>query len=136
MNNSRLEDLIFMFTYITGYPKDTAEKLILSTKTGMAVKEKQAAVWYEQQTENLYQIARELKKMALASDVIEMFTVSNIVSSLNALLNEKKAQTLNTSAIILQQKPALKQIQRKQLKQEHKQQLLIKFRNMLDLREV
>ena len=125
-----------MFTYITGYSELAAEQLILSTKTGNAVKEKNASVWYEQQTENLYQIAKELRETEQISDVIDRFTVENIVCALEALLQEQRLSGYESLPTILQSKPFLKQIQRKQLKQDRKQQLQAKYRNLLDLREV
>ena len=136
MDNSRLQDLIFMFSYITKYPENRAKELILMTKTGTAIKEKQAAVWYEQQTENLYLIAKELADISIEPDISMLFTVSSISDAFHALLSQKEMSAHKELSTIIRSQTELKQAYRKQLKQSRKEQLQDQYKNLLDLRGI
>lgn len=73
--NHRIEELSILFSKITGLDKKESQKIILSTDTGKAIQDNNELVLYEQSTDNLYQIGKELND--------NRFTVEKIVEVYN-----------------------------------------------------
>lgn len=134
--NERLNELTFMFSYVTGMSSQEAEKLILSTNTGKAIKRKNKAVLYEQQTDNLYRIAQELKEDHSCTELAGVFTVENIVQALMELVEKNKERHLTTSNMKFDKKPMLKALQRKQQKAEYKNLLQNRRQNRINVRRI
>ena len=72
----RINELIQLFCKITNMNYNGAKNIILSTSEGKAILDGNESVLYEQVTENLYQIGRELND--------NRFTVENIVKAYNS----------------------------------------------------
>lgn len=134
--NERLNELTFMFSYVTGMSSQEAEKLILSTNTGKAIKRKNKAVLYEQQTDNLYQIAQELKANHAYPEIEDVFTVENIVQALIKLIGKNKERQVTTDNVKFDKKPTLKVLQRKQQKVEYKKLLQNRKQNRINVRRM
>lgn len=85
MANKRLDQLIYMFSDITGKTPDESKKIILLTDTGKAVNTHNMTVMYEQETANLYSIGMELRKISEYSQLGQLFSTENIIASMNKL---------------------------------------------------
>lgn len=90
MKNERLEQLISMFTSISGVSNDVASNLILSTKTGMDIKEGNKAVLYDQQSSNLLSIVHELNTKSVNVQITSKFTRVNIQNAMIDLYRLEK----------------------------------------------
>lgn len=96
LGNERLEDLIYMFSFITGMENKEAKAFILSTETGKAVLNGVVSVLYEQHTSNMEEIIMELKKLNAPNDITQLFTIDNIYHAMQGLwdYDNKKRQSL------------------------------------------
>ena len=74
-----------MFADITGKSKDESERIIRETATGKAILAEDETVIYEQQTENLYCIAQELKEIGNQEDVVVRLSNENIIKAMKKL---------------------------------------------------
>lgn len=129
MYNERLEDLIFMVEQITGLSHHESKQLILTTRTGKALQNKNQAILYEQQTENLYQIAQDLKIQNNFIDAEAIFTVDSIVSAFEALLKYRA----NTNDI--HEHSLLKFSGTRELKIRQKKRYMAAQKQMLQLKQ-
>ena len=77
--NKRIRQLAFMIRAITEIELEEAERIILSTEIGKDILAGNITVLYEQQTENLAEIADELKEKGSYRNVAEQLTFKNIV---------------------------------------------------------
>ena len=128
VDSKRMRQLVHMFSEITGEPQEESLRIIMETETGKAVARNNAAVLYEQQTENLYGIVMELRDMdryrALAADVTSEKIAHAMKKSGEAQMREK-ADT----------DPAVLQIARHpERKTEEKKALMEKQRKMLGIK--
>lgn len=85
MKQKRMRQLIWMFSDITGVPPGDARQIILLTETGKAVMDDDPAVLFEQQTENIYEIALELEQMPSYAALSSLFSTEKIVSAMKRL---------------------------------------------------
>lgn len=123
MKNRRMQQLVNMFSDISGVSEKEAEKIILKTETGKAVLENNDTVLYEQQTENIYSIAMELSQIAEYSEFARLFSVEKIVESM------KKNRSNETPKVCFDgdKSPMIK----KKTANDNKKELFIKQRKML-----
>lgn len=77
--NKRIRQLAFMIRAITKIELEEAERIILSTEIGKDILAGNITVLYEQQTENIAEIADELKEKGSYRNVAEQLTFKNIV---------------------------------------------------------
>lgn len=123
MKNRRMQQLVNMFSDISGVSEKEAEEIILKTDTGKAVLDNNETVLYEQQTENLYSIAMELFQISEYSELAKMFSVENIVDSM------KRNRSNETVKVCFDgdQSPKIKE----KIENDSKKELFIKQRKML-----
>ena len=123
MKNRRMQQLVNMFSDISGVSEKEAEEIILKTDTGKAVLDNNETVLYEQQTENLYSIAMELFQISEYSELAKMFSVENIVDSM------KRNRSNETVKVCFDgdQSPKIKE----KIENDIKKELFIKQRKML-----
>lgn len=123
MKNRRMQQLVNMFSDISGVSEKEAEEIILKTDTGKAVLDNNETVLYEQQTENLYSIAMELFQISEYSELAKMFSVENIVDSM------KRNRSNETVKVCFDgdQSPKIKE----KIANDSKKELFIKQRKML-----
>lgn len=81
----RINQLVSMFSYITGKTKEESLDIILQTETGNAALRNDEMTLYEQQTENLYSIALELEHFSEYKELGKMLTEENIVKAMKHL---------------------------------------------------
>ena len=86
--NIRLEQVSLMMKYITGISKKECEKIILATPTGRAIIEQKITVMYEQQTENLYSVGRDLQEIPVYKKLSELLTVTKITEAMQKVILE------------------------------------------------
>ena len=118
-----MQQLVNMFSDISGVSEKEAEEIILKTDTGKAVLDNNETVLYEQQTENLYSIAMELFQISEYSELAKMFSVENIVDSM------KRNRSNETVKVCFDgdQSPKIKE----KIANDSKKELFIKQRKML-----
>ena len=123
MKNRRMQQLVNMFSDISGVSEKEAEEIILKTDTGKAVLDNNETVLYEQQTENLYSIAMELFQISEYSELAKMFSVENIVDSM------KRNRSNETVKVCFDgdQSPKIKE----KIANDSKKELFINQRKML-----
>lgn len=123
MKNRRMQQLVNMFSDISGVSEKEAEEIILKTDTGKAVLDNNETVLYEQQTENLYSIAMELFQISEYSELAKLFSVENIVDSM------KRNRSNETVKVCFDgdQSPKIKE----KIANDSKKELFIKQRKML-----
>lgn len=92
MNMDRLQQLVAMFAAVTERSFAEARNIILTTDTGKAILNNNAAALYEQQTENLESIALELKQNGQYAQEAALFTKEAIVSVMQILTEYEKQQ--------------------------------------------
>lgn len=138
MDNKRIEQLVFMFSYITRQPAEEARNIILQTETGKAVQVENPIVMYEQQTENISSIAMELRNYKSYEALADLFTVSAIVQSMKALNNVEKQNGKYSAAksIVIASNPDLKDRIKVQNQAARKNVLQIKKQNQINARRV
>lgn len=135
LRNKRMQQLVKMFAFITGKSEQEAEQIILQTDTGMAVKDNNETVLYEQQTENMYSIAMELKQLEGYNELVEMLSKDNIVKAMKCLSNMKVHDVLvmDTPHILAED---AKEERRRRLLQKHRQLLRVRRQNQRNVRRI
>lgn len=138
LDNRRMQQIIFMFSNITGKEYDEAKQIILQTDTGKAIKRESLTVLYEQQTENLYSIAMELSEKNQFAKMAQSFSIDNIAKSLKELSAVEKQEKTEKAAGIpnIKRQPAFKSQKRKQLLQARSNVLRIKKQNQMNDRRI
>lgn len=86
--DSRIEQLCCMMKYITGISIDESKRIILLTPTGKAIQNKEMTVMYEQQTENLYSVGRDLQAIPVYNKLSELLTVTKITEAMQKVILE------------------------------------------------
>lgn len=86
--DSRIEQLCRMMKYITGISIEESKRIILLTPTGKAIHNKEMTVMYEQQTENLYSVGRDLQAIPVYKKLSELLTVTKITEAMQKVILE------------------------------------------------
>ena len=138
MDNKRMGQLVFMFSYITGQPAEEARNIILQTETGKAVQAENPIVMYEQQTENISSIAMELRNHKSYEALVDLFTVNAIVQAMRALKTMEKQDGKYSVAqsIVIASNPELKDRVKVQTQVARKNVLQIKKQNQMNARRI
>lgn len=141
MDNKRLDQLVYMFSDITGLAPDKAQQIILLTDTGKAVYNNNMAVMYEQETANLYSIGVELRGINEYVDLSQLFSIDKIVTSRSRLRAKEvfKKEMLAKEAATPFTAPNmtdLKGKERKRLLEEQTRKLQIKRQNFDNIRSM
>jgi len=134
LGKKRMHELVLMFSYITGRSLDESKKIILSTETGKAVCENNMSVLYEQQTENLYCIAMELKKDRKYVRIAQQMSEKKIARSMRVL--DGLSDEFPVYGVQIDKKPELKELQKRSLISERKKMLQIQRRNQINVRRI
>ena len=134
MGKKRMYELALMFSYITGRSLEESQKIILSTETGKAVCNNNLSVLYEQQTENLYGIALELKKEGKYAGIVQQMSERKIAQSMEVL--DELSDEYPEYEIQIDKKPELKALQKRNLKFERKKMMQIQRRNQINARRI
>lgn len=133
LKNKRLKQLVIMFSTITGVSETEAEKIIIHTETGQAVLDNDETVIYEQQTENLYCIAEELKNNSQYVKLAEQLSDEKIVKVMKDLKNLLEAEE---HTCIIKVSAGDVSSYNKRLKQKQKEVLKIKAQNERNHRRI
>lgn len=133
LKNKRLKQLVIMFSAITGVSETEAEKIIIHTETGQAVLDNDETVIYEQQTENLYCIAEELKNNSQYVKLAEQLSDEKIVKVMKDLKNLLEAEE---HTCIIKASAGDVSSYNKRLKQKQKEVLKIKAQNERNHRRI
>lgn len=129
MNEKRIEQLAFMLSDITGIDHVRARNIITDSETGKMILDNNMTVMYEQQTENLWEIAAEMAACGKYRTLVPMLTVSNIAEAGKHLGEyERRAEKKMVSTPI-------KMIKASELKQRAAGKNLIKRRAMLSIKK-
>lgn len=138
MNNKRLQQIVWMFSYITGQPIENARDIILQTETGKAVQAENPIVMYEQQSENISSIAMELRNYKSYEALVDLFTVTAIVQAMQSLKNMEKQDEKHSVAksIVIASNPDLKAMDKVQKQAARKNVLQIKKQNQMNARRI
>lgn len=135
MDNKRIRQLEFMFSYITGKSMEESSRIILETETGKAVQTGNPSIMYEQQTANISSIAMELRNNKSYESLADLFTVTAIVQSMRELKNMANKYSVDQS-IVIAQKPELKDKDKVQKQVARKSMLQIKRQNQKNARRI
>lgn len=138
MDNKRMDQLVFMFSYITHLTKKEAREIILQTATGRAVQAKNPTVMYEQQTENINSLALELRNQEHHKDLTALFTIDAIIQSMQALekMENRDEKYSIVKPIVIASKPELKAKEKIQNLVIRKNMLQIKQQNLINARRI
>lgn len=136
--NKRIRQLAFMIRAITKIELEEAERIILSTEIGKDILAGNITVLYEQQTENLAEIADELKEKGSYRNVVEQLTLKNIVYAGKMLCEYEEENRKNIAVVYkpISQNDVEKADRRKVLKERQKNILKIKLQNKINARRV
>lgn len=137
LNNKRINQLIYMFSYITDKSMDESREIILDTDTGRAIHDNNTAVMYEQQTENLYSIAMELRENKSLCELTERFTTEAIAKSMQELreIEKQKSETPIPIVTIFGNRELI-QKNKQRMKKNRKQALQVKKQNLNNVRRI
>lgn len=130
MANKRLDQLIYMFSDITGKTPDESKKIILLTDTGKAVNTHNMTVMYEQETANLYSIGMELRKISEYSQLGQLFSTENIIASMNKLRAKEVPVKESITTFTAPSMTDLKSIERIRILEEQTRKMQIKRQNL------
>lgn len=134
MGKKRMHELALMLSYITGRSLEESQKIILSTETGKAVLNNNMSVLYEQQTENLYGIALELKKEGKYAGIVQQMSERKIAQSMEVL--DELSDEYPEYEVQIGKKPELKALQKRNLLSERKKMMQIQRRNQINARRI
>lgn len=81
MNKKRIDQLAFMLSDITGIDHVRARNIIADSETGKLILDNNMTVMYEQQTENLLEVAMEMAACGKYQTLVPMLTVPNIAEA-------------------------------------------------------
>ena len=135
MSNKRIDQLACMLADITKINIDDAKKIIINTHIGEQIQANNPTVLYEQQTENLSEIASELKASEKYRDMASMLTDSSIVRAGRKLhgyeaVNKKKIK------LIIPKNSNIKKLSQKQAAAKHKAVMKIQMQNKFNSRRI
>lgn len=118
--------------------EEAIERIILSTEIGKDILAGNITVLYEQQTENLAEIADELKEKGSYRNVVGQLTLKNIVYAGKMLCEYEEENRKNIAVVYkpISQNDVEKADRRKLLKERQKNILKIKLQNKINARRV
>lgn len=126
-----------MISYISEIKYEDAITVIMKTDVGKLIMDGNSAAIYEQQTENLSEIAAELREKNIYIDIAEKMTTAKIVSAVQKLSDfEMNKKTYKTYKVPVQKANITKNKSNNDLKKNHKKLLLIKRQNQFNARRV
>ena len=135
MANRRLEQLVYMFSCITGKVPEESRNIILLTETGKSVQANNLTVMYEQETANLYSIGMELRKIDCYAQMAELFSVENIVTASKKWEKEKK-ENKEITTFVTPNRSDVKDKGKKRLLEERNRKLQVKRQNVKNIRSI
>ena len=130
MANKQLDQLIYMFSDVTGKTPDESKKIILLTDTGKAVNTHNMTVMYEQETANLYSIGMELRKISEYSQLGQLFSTENIIASMNKLRAKEVPAKESITTFTAPSMTDLKSKERIRILEEQTRKMQIKRQNL------
>ena len=137
MINKRMRQLILMLSEISGRTLSECESIIRKTETGKAILGGNEMVLYEQQTENLYCIAQELREIREYEDVAGLLSVENIVCSMQKLQELEWKDMQNREQICLVYPKVGTAVRNKQeLVRKHREKLQLQNQNKRNIRRI
>lgn len=136
MNNKRIRQLAYMFSDMTGESYLNSRAIIMKTETGKAIAKKNMTVMYEQQTENMYSIAMELREIPRYKKLADKITISDIVKTMKKLKQLEKNKIYSDEPAIIVMPRTVKVGAGKKLSQEHRKMLEIKRQNKINARRI
>jgi ribosomal protein S13 len=128
-DNKRIAQLTFMLSDITGIGGNEARGIIVSTEVGKLILDNNSTVLYEQQTENLYEIAREISERKEYENIVSLLTIPNIVNA-GKRLREHEKRTVRDEV-----PQSVKVGKNVQLKQKLNQQNLMKRKTVMAIKK-
>jgi ribosomal protein S13 len=128
-DNKRIAQLTFMLSDITGIGENEARGIIVSTEVGKLILDNNSTVLYEQQTENLYEIAREISERKEYENIVSLLTIPNIVNA-GKRLREHEKRTVRDEV-----PQSVKVGKNVQLKQKLNQQNLMKRKTVMAIKK-
>lgn len=137
--NKRIGQLTYMLCCITDMDYESAEQLVVTTDIGKRILENDITILYEQQTENLAEIASEFRGKQIHLDIASQLTEEKIVDAALKLDNYEKQNNPNRKVIecFSSDKNNIdKNIFQKNLKQKRKKVLMIKRQNQMNARRI
>ena len=137
--NKRIGQLTYMLCCITDMDYESAEQLVVTTDIGKRILENDITIMYEQQTENLAEIASEFIGKQIHLDIASQLTEEKIVDAALKLNNYEKENNPDRKVIecFSSNKNNIdKNIFQKNLKQKRKKVLMIKRQNQMNARRI
>lgn len=125
-----------MFSDMTGESYLDSQAIIMKTETGKAIAEKNMTVMYEQQTENMYSIAMELREIPRYKKLADKITISDIVKTMQKLKQLEKNRIHSDEPAIIVKPSVVKVGTGKKLSQKHRKILEIKRQNKINARRI
>ncbi len=126
-----------MFSDITHVEYDTAKNIIADTETGKLILSNNQAVLYEQQTENLSEIADELKENPEYQQLASMLQTEKIVKAAGKLPGMERENTVSLATpYIMPKNKDLKKIVSSKLRQKQKENVALKKQNLINARRM
>lgn len=139
LKNRRMQQLIFMFSSITGKSEEESEYMIMQTETGKLVLANDRTVLYEQQTENLYSIAMELSQMSEYREIAQSMSNENIIKSmkgLRAIELEKQGDVDKSTLVYLKPDDGVMDKVKERMREKQKEVLKIQEQNRINARRI
>ena len=134
MSNNRINQLAFMLSDITKIDRSQALEIIKETDTGKAILDNNMTILYEQQTENLEEVAVELRNSNRYPEIVSKLTTQNIViagKNLRTFENEC-AKNNKSKAIVFESNEQLKNQLQERMKEKRKSAIAIKRQNKVN----
>lgn len=131
MSKERKRQLAFILADITGCSEEKAEAIIDKTELGERLRNHDSTVLYEQQTENMYQLAEELKKGRYA-DFADKITNDKILAAIRKFRERERKK----DRICMAAKPELIKKENQFFRQKEKMVLQTKSQNLVNIRRI
>jgi hypothetical protein len=137
-DNKRIAQLTFMLSDITGIGENEARGIIVSTEVGKLILDNNSTVLYEQQTENLYEIAREISERKEYENIVSLLTIPNIVNASKRLREHEKRTVRDemSQSVKVDKNVQLKHKLNQQNLMKRKTVMAIKKQNKMNLRRM
>lgn len=135
--NARINQIAIMLGYIANIEYKLAEQIVESTEVGKRILENDFTIMYEQETENLDEIADELRLNAEKYDFISKLTPQNIAQASKMYREKREIETATCNAYMILKKDNLgKSCIKEQLKINEKNLLKRKKQNQINARRI
>lgn len=135
--NARIDQLAVMLGYIVNIEYESAVQIVESTEVGKRILENDFTIMYEQETENLAEIADELRTNAKKYHFVSKLTSQNIAQA-SKKYREKRVKGVATcnDYKILKKDNLGKSCIKEQLKSNEKNLLKRKKQNQINARRI